>query len=59
MQFVSDKALLARYLRLYSFRMHKAQHMLMRNVDIRCRYPWFFTQRDPHDPSMQKIIDTL
>lgn len=55
----SEKALLARYLRLYSFRMHKAQLMLQRNVDIRGRYPWFFNQRDPYDPAMQKIIETL
>ncbi|XP_070500079.1 alpha-tocopherol transfer protein-like [Chironomus tepperi] len=55
----NNKALLIRYLKLYSFRIHKAQAMLTRNIDIRSRYPWFFTQRDPHDPAMQKIIETF
>jgi hypothetical protein len=54
-----DKALLLRYLKLYSFRMNKAQQMLSRHMELRVRHPWFFSDRDPNTPAMQKILDTL
>lgn len=56
---ILDKALLIRYLKLYSFRINKAQLMLKNNIDLRIKHPWFFSKRDPHAPEMQKIIDTL
>jgi hypothetical protein len=55
----ADKALLLRYLKLYTYRLNKAQVMLSRHIDLRARHPWFFTNRDPNAAEMQKIINTL
>ena len=56
---ISDKSLLLRHLKLYSFCVPKAQNMLLNNIELRRRHPWFFNERDPLAPEMQKIIETL
>lgn len=56
---LTDKALLARYLKIYSFRLDRAQQLLVHGLEFRKKNPWFFTKRDANAPDMRFVVDMV
>jgi hypothetical protein len=51
--------LLARYLKIYNYRLEKAQKLLKHGLELRKMNSWYFYQRDPNAPEMKKVIETV
>jgi len=54
-----DKVLLARYLKIYSFRLDRAKRLLEDGLVFRKKNPWFFTNRDSTSPEIRTVVETI
>lgn len=55
----SERVLLARYLKIYSYQLDRAQRLFKHGVELRQKNPWFFSDRDPSSPEMRTVVETL
>ncbi|CRL03400.1 CLUMA_CG016526, isoform A [Clunio marinus] len=53
------KVLLARCLKIYSFRLEKAQQLLKHCIQLRKNSRWCFTNRDPLQPELKYVCETI
>lgn len=54
-----ERAFLARYLKIYSYRQDKAQELLLHGLELRKKNPYFFTSRDPFSPELKTVVDFM
>jgi len=51
--------LLARYLKIYRFRLDRAQLLLIHGMELRKKHSKFFFNRDPMTAEVQKVVETM